>query len=256
MSIQSLRTTDLGSNIDHWQERKELAASFRWIERLNMHESVGNHLSLAVSDDGTKFLMNPNLQHFSLIKASELLLIDANDPETLRRPDAPDPSAWGLHGSIHRRCPHHRCLMHVHSEYATALACLEDSNLPALDQNAATFFKRIIIDKHYGGFALNEEAERCATKLEDPSKKVMIMGNHGIMVMGDTVAETFNRLYYFERAAKTYILALQTGRPLRIIPDEVAEKAAQENDNYQDFAERHLENLMNILNKEGSDYAS
>ena len=94
MSIQTLRTTDLGSNIDHWQERKELAASFRWIERLNMHESVGNHLSLAVSDDGTKFLMNPNLQHFSLIKASELLLIDANDPETLRRPDAPDPSAW------------------------------------------------------------------------------------------------------------------------------------------------------------------
>ena len=256
MPIQSLRPAKAGSKMAHWQERTELAASFRWIERLNMHEAVGNHLSLAVNDDGSQFLMNPNLLHFSLIKASDLILIDANDSETLKRPDAPDPSAWGLHGAIHRRCPHHRCLMHVHSVYATALACLEDSSLPPLDQNAAMFFNRIVIDKHYGGLALDEEAERCSLALLDNSKKVMIMGNHGVMVMGDTVAETFNRLYYFERAAETYIQALQTGRPLRIIPDEIAEKAANEFDNYHGFAERHLENLMKILDKEGSDYAN
>ena len=129
MIVHSLNNTKTGSNMDNWRERTELAASFRWIERMNMHEAVGNHLSLAVNADGTQFLMNPNQVHFSLIKASDLILIDANDPKTLHRPDAPDKAAWGLHGAIHRRCPHHRCLMHVHSVYATILACLEDSNL-------------------------------------------------------------------------------------------------------------------------------
>jgi ribulose-5-phosphate 4-epimerase/fuculose-1-phosphate aldolase len=256
MPTHSLRSAEAGSNMDHWKERTELAASFRWVERLNMHEAVGNHLSLAVNEDGTQFLMNPNLVHFSLIKASDLILIDANDPETLNHPNAPDRAAWGLHGAIHRRCPHHRCLMHVHSIYATALACLEDSNLPPMDQNAAMFYNRTIIDEHYGGLAFDDEAERCAAALGDPTKKVMIMGNHGVMVMGDTIAETFNRLYYFERAAETYIQALQTGRPLRILSDAVAEKVAHETDNYHGFAERHLENLMTILDKEGADYAN
>ncbi|MCB1451864.1 MAG: class II aldolase/adducin family protein, partial [Nitratireductor sp.] len=90
-------------NLQYYLERVELAASFRWAARLNMHEQVANHFSLAVNNDGTQFLMNPNQMHFSLIKASDLLLLDANDPKTMERPDAPDPTAWGLHGSIHRR---------------------------------------------------------------------------------------------------------------------------------------------------------
>lgn len=256
MSLKSIQNYGNARNLTHWQERTELAASFRWIERLNMHESVGNHLSYAVNEDGTQFLMNPNLVHFSLIKASDLILVDANDANTIDRPDAPDKAAWGLHGAIHRKCPHHRCLMHVHSIYSTVLAALEDSSLPPLDQNSAMFFNKTIVDANYGGLAFDDEAERCASALNDPSKKVMIMGNHGVMVMGDTIAETFNRLYYFERAAETYIKALQTGRSLRILSDSVAEKVARENDEYEGFAERHLQNLMLILDKEGSDYAN
>ena len=63
----------------------DLAAAFRWFARLNMHESVANHLSLAVSADGVQFLVNPRGRHFSRVTAGELLLLDANDPETLAR---------------------------------------------------------------------------------------------------------------------------------------------------------------------------
>ena len=243
-------------NISNWQERVELTAAFRWTERLNMHEAVANHFSLAVNEDGTQFLMNPNQVHFSRIKASDLLLIDANDPETLNLPGAPDPTAWGLHGAIHRQCPHHRCVMHVHSIHATVLASLADSTLPPIDQNCATFFNRYVIDDGYGGLAFEEEGDRCASQLQDPKKTVMIMGNHGILVMGATVAETFNRLYYFERAAETYIRALQTGQPLRVLSDEVAEKTAQEIEDYPSQADRHLAELMAILDEEGSNYAN
>lgn len=242
-------------NIEHWQERVDMAAAFRWTERLNMHEGVANHFSLAVNNTGTQFLMNPNQMHFARIRASDLLLLDAEDPTTMARPDAPDPTAWGLHGSIHRLCPQARCVMHVHSIHATVLASLADSNLPPIDQNCATFYNRYVIDDGYGGLAFENEGARCAAMLTDPKVKVMIMGNHGVLVIGDSVADTFNRLYYFERAAETYIRALQTGQKLRVLPDDVAEKTARELEDYPDQSDRHLSELKAILDGEGSNYA-
>jgi ribulose-5-phosphate 4-epimerase/fuculose-1-phosphate aldolase len=247
--------TNLKLNLSHWQERVDLAAAFRWTARLNMHEGVANHFSFAVNYDGTQFLMNPNQMHFSRIKASDMIEVDANDPDTLEGPNAPDPTAWGLHGGIHRHCPHARCAMHVHSIHATVLATLKDSRLLPIDQNCATFFNRYVIDDHYGGLAFEEEGERCAGLLSNPKQKVMIMGNHGIMIIGATVAETFNRLFYFERAAETYIRALQTGQPLRVLSDEIAEKTASELEVYPEQDERHLAELKAILDEEGSNYA-
>src|SRR6187402_2646550 len=98
MSIARL-PQDRSANLPHYDERVDLACAFRWTARLNMHEAVANHFSLAVNDDGTQFLMNPNQVHFSRIKASDLIFVDANDPETLSGPNAPDPTAWGLHGA-------------------------------------------------------------------------------------------------------------------------------------------------------------
>jgi ribulose-5-phosphate 4-epimerase/fuculose-1-phosphate aldolase len=92
--------------------------------------------------------------------------------------------------------------------------------------------------------------------LKNPKVRTMIMGNHGVLVIGDGVADTFNRLYYFERAAETYIRALQTGQPLRILPDAIAEKTAREWEEYPDSATAHLSELKAILDAEGADYAA
>ena len=254
MSVTAL--AERRPNLPHYEERVDLAAAFRWTARLNMHEGVANHFSLAVNEDGSKFLINPNMMHFSRIKASDLLLIDANDPATMDRPDAPDPTAWGLHGAVHRRVPHARCAIHVHSVHATVLASLADSTLPPIDQNSAMFFERIVVDGDYGGLAFEEEGERCASLFSDPKVKVMVMGNHGVLVIGATVADTFNRLYYFERAAETYIRALQTGRELRVLSDEVADKVAREVETYPEQDIRHFAELKAILDSEGSDYAA
>ena len=72
----------------------------------------------------------------------------------------------------------------------------------------------------------------------------------------ETLADTFNRLYYFERAAETYIRALQTGQPLAVLPDEIAEKTARELEDYPEQDARHLAELRAILDAEGSDYAA
>lgn len=243
------------ANLTHWAERVDLSAAFRWTARLNMHEAVANHFSLAVNPEGTRFLINPNGRHFSRITASSLLELDAEDPDTMNRPDAPDPTAWGLHGSIHRACGHARCVMHVHSIHATVLASLADSRLPAIDQNTAMFHNRHVVDDHYGGMAFGDEGARCAEMLKDPKVSTMIMGNHGVLVIGRTVAETFNRLYYFERAAETYIRALQTGQKLRHLPEEIAEKTAREWESYPGFADLHLREIKAMLDQDAPDYA-
>jgi ribulose-5-phosphate 4-epimerase/fuculose-1-phosphate aldolase len=251
MTVQHLHARH---NDPHREARLDLAAAFRWAVRFNWHESVANHFSLAVNDAGTQFLMNANLIHFRRVTASNLLLIDADDPETMNRPDAPEATAWGLHGAIHRRCPHARCALHVHSKYATVLASLADSTMPPIDQNSAMFFNRVVIDDNYGGLAFEEEGERSAALFADPAKKVMVMGNHGVMVIGDSVADAFNRLYYFERAAETVVTAYMTGRPLRVLPDAIAEKTAREVEATTDQAPRFLGELRALLDVEEADY--
>ena len=249
-----MAVTNLRPNMKHWQERVDLAAAFRWTARLNMHEAVSNHFSLAVNEEGTRFLMNRNQVHFSRVRASDLLELDANDPDAMKGPDAPDPTAWALHAAIHRKVPFARCAMHVHSIHATVLASLADSYLRAIDQNTAIFFNRVAIDDQYGGLAFEEEAERTCANLSDPSKKVLVMANHGVMVIGDSVADTFNRLYYFERAAETYIKALWTGQKLRVLSDEIAEKTAREIEEYPGQSEKFMAAILQLLDRDGEDF--
>ena len=118
------------------------------------------------------------------------------------------------------------------------------------------FFNRYAIDEDYGGLAFESEGKRCAQLMSDPKVKVLIMGNHGILVIGNSVADAFDRMYYFERACKTYILALQTGKSLRIISDEIAEKVARQIDNFSGDDSNHFNEIKLILGKEGSDYAT
>ena len=236
----------------HWQARVDLACAFRWAARLGLHEAIANHFSLAVSDDGRQFLINPYGKHFSEISASDLILVDADDPATLDRPDAPDITAWALHGALHRNQPQARCVLHTHSKYATALACLADSRLPPIDQNCMRFFERVVIDEGFDGMGLGLEAERVSQLLDD--KPILLMGNHGVMVAASSVAQAFDDLYYFERACETYLTALATGRPLRIANDEVARKTARQWQEYPDFAERHFAALRRMLDRQEAGY--
>lgn len=237
---------------EHWQTRVDLACAFRWAARLGLHEAIANHFSVALSTDGREFLINPYGKHFSQIRASDLILVTADDPSTLDRPDAPDITAWALHSALHRNQPQARCILHSHSKYATTLASLEDSRLPAIDQNSMRFFERLAIDDSFDGMGLDDEAERISHLLD--GKPVLLMGNHGVLVAAQSVAQAFDDLYYFERACDTYITALSTGRPLRIADDMVARKTAQQWLEYPDFANRHFAALKQILDQEEPEY--
>ena len=247
-----LRAVSERPHFDYAEERIALACAFRWAARYDLHESVANHFSLAVNDAGTRFLMNPRGRHFSLIRASELLLLDAGDHATMERPDAPDPTAWALHGAIHRRVPHARCLLHVHSRYATVLACLADPALPPIDQNAMRFWNRVTVDEQFEGMGVDDEAERVASIVG--ANPILLLRNHGVMAIGATVAQAFDDLYYFERSCETYVTALQTGRKLKIVSDQVAATTVRQWLDYPDLSDDHFRELQAILDREDPSY--
>lgn len=239
--------------MDHEALRVDLAAAFRLAVKMDWHESVGNHFSLAVSADGSRFLLNPKWRHFALIRASDLLLVDSNDAGMLERPDAPDTTAWCIHGQLHRLVPHARCVLHVHPPYATALATLADPVMKPVDQNTAKYFNRLAYDHGFTGMAESAaEGQRLAAALG--TQRSMLMGNHGVLVTGPTVAEAFEELYFLERAAKTLMLAYATGRPLAVLPDEVAERTAVAWERFVESGYAHFRDLKTLLDREDPGY--
>lgn len=253
MSLSVVNQHDFSPESDpHYQHRVNLAAVFRMTARLNMHESIANHFSFAVSDDGSQFLINPNGRHFSNIKASELLLLDANDGSTMDQLNAPDPTAWAIHSALHRNLPQARCILHLHPKFATALAATEADGIPPIDQNTMRFFNRVSVDGGFDGMGLGDEAERLTTTLGE--NRILLMGNHGVLVASESIAQAFDNIYYFERACDTYITALSSGLALRVASDEVAEKTASQWENYGRFADVHLREVREILDREEPDY--
>lgn len=251
--MQAVPHTSVDAN--EWQLRVDLAAAFRLAVEFDWHESVGNHFSAAVSEDGKKFLINPKWVHFSRIRASDLQLLDGNDHSVLEGPDAPDITAWYIHSHLHKSIPEAKVLLHCHPPYATALATLQDPSIKPIDQNTARFFNRVIIDSHFDGMGDNEEeGSRLASVFG--RCKAMIMGNHGVTTCGATVAHAFEELYFLEKACKTLVLAYSTGQPLKVLSDEVAEKTAQSWDDFEGSEARHFEQLKLMLDDRGADYAS
>jgi ribulose-5-phosphate 4-epimerase/fuculose-1-phosphate aldolase len=251
-SVTSLRANRRDESAE-WQLRVDLAAAFRLAAEFGWHEAVANHFSLAVTADGKKFLMNPRWRYFSRIKASELLLLDADDKETMSRPDAPDASAWCIHGHLHGALPQARCILHVHPPYATAIASLADPELKPIEQNTARYYRRMAIDREFGGIADNEEEGRRLVRMLGTHKRAML-GNHGILVMGDTVAEAFDDLYYLERACQTLVLAYSTGQRLKVLSPEIAEATARGWEDYKDAAFSHFDELKRILDAKDPSY--
>ena len=238
---------------DEWQIRVDLAASLRITARLNMHEAVANHFSAAVSEDGSKFLINPKWKHFSTVKASDLILLDANDPDSASHPKV-DKTAWAIHGQIHKTVPSARVVMHLHPIHATAIACLKTPVIPPIDQNSARYFNRVAIDSHYGGMADSaEEGARLAALLGNHSR--LMMGNHGVLVISDDIGVAFDDMYTMERACEIVTTAYATGQELNVLADDVAEATALDWEGIRDFSREHFEQMKLILDAEDPSYA-
>jgi len=233
---------------------KDLAAVFRWTSKLNMHEGIANHFSVCLPGSNGSFYVNGTGMHFSKIKASDLVLVEEEKFEEMqKKPEIVDPTAINIHGTIHKKVSNAKCILHVHSKYATALSCLKDPTLPPIDQNTMRFYNRVAVYDDFGGLGFKEESEKMANCIGNHN--ILLLANHGILTAAPTVAQAFDDLFYFEKACETYITALSTGKELNIASSEIAEKTAQDWENYStNLGELHLKAVRSILDSEDPSY--
>jgi ribulose-5-phosphate 4-epimerase/fuculose-1-phosphate aldolase len=233
--------------------RVDLAAAFRLAVRLDLHEGVCNHFSVMLPD-GQRFLLNRYGLHWSEVTASNLLALDAQG-RVLAGEGEYEKTAFYIHSRIHLGNPHAACVLHTHMPHATALTLLEGGRLEMVEQNALRFHDDIAYDDTYNGLVVdNTEGDRLARVLG--SKRVLFLANHGVIVVGSTVAEAFDLLYYLERACRLQVLArMMGGRMKPVRPEVVSAACRMMRDDAPKYAGAHFSALKRILDREEPGYS-
>ena len=245
------------SNQAEREARIDLAACHRLAARFGFNEGIDNHLTLLVPGYTDRFYLAPFGLLWSEVCASDLLELDFRG-NVLAGRGLVEATALYIHLSVHRLKPAARCVLHTHMPYATALAMLEDPTLEMASQ-AALGFHEDIAYVDYNGLALDyTEGERLATALG--TRSVLVLRNHGVLVTAGSMAQGFERLYFFERACQAQLLALSTGRPLRRLPAPLvqvtaAQFAVSERVGGLERTQLHFEALKRWLDRSDADYA-
>jgi len=230
--------------------RIHLAAANRLAVHDQLEEGIDNHFTMIVPGHEDRYLVLPFGLHWSEARASDLIVFDESG-QVLEGNGELELSAFCIHAPLHRLTGA-EVVLHTHQTWALALNMLEDNRLLPCSQTAAFLTKDIAYDNDYTGLAAElSEGERLAHLLGE--KKILFMKNHGVVVVGDTVAQAYRRLYKLERVCRAQVLAMSTGQPLAVIPDTVVNKVAAPNPkNSHSQAERerlYFEAMMRVLDR-------
>jgi len=233
------------------EARVHLAAAYRLAVLHELEEGIDNHLTMNVPGRDGQYLILPFGRHWSEARASELLVYD-DSGRTLEGAGIVERTAHCIHTPIHRIAGA-AVVLHTHQTWALALNMLQDNRVMPASQTAAYFHGRIAYDDHYTGVADSlAEGERLARLMGD--KPIVFMKNHGVLVTGKTVAQAYHRLYFLERVCRAQVLALGTGRPLQVLPDEiVARVQTPDPEDAHSGSEReqlYFEAMMRVLDRE------
>jgi ribulose-5-phosphate 4-epimerase/fuculose-1-phosphate aldolase len=233
--------------------RIDLAAALRWAAKLGLSEGICNHFSLALPGMGDRYLINPFGVHWAEMRASQLLMLDGSGRIVEGRGEV-EATAFHIHSRLHRARGDAVAVLHTHMPHATAITLVDEGRLLMAHQNALRFWEAIAYDDAYNGLALDQdEGDRMAQALG--SARLMFLANHGVVAVGADLAQAFDDLYYVERAAELQVLAQSTGRPLRLISDEVARRTAA--DFARDrpaYSHAHFEAIKRLLDAEDPSY--
>jgi len=243
--------------VDPVQEAKvHLAAAHRLAVFHDLEEGIDNHFTVTVPGRDDRYLILPFGLHWSEARASDMIVWDESGA-TLEGEGVCELSAQCIHAPIHR-VTGARVVLHTHQTWALALNMLQNNRLLPANQTAAFFHGHIAYDDTYAGTADTlEEGERLAKLMGD--KQVMFMKNHGVLVVGDTIAQAYKRLYKLERVCRTQVLALGTGQPLEVLSESIVRQVqAEPADDRHSRNERdrlYFEAMMRVLDRVNPGYA-
>ncbi len=205
-----------------WQLRVELAALYRLCALYGWTDLVFTHISAKLPDeDGEeRFLINPYGVLFDEMTASSLVKIDLEGNIIGDSPYFINPAGFTIHSAVHAAREDAGCVMHVHTPYGVAVS-VQKKGLRKYTQFAMVVHDDLAYHD-YEGIAIDlDERERIVADMG--TKNLLMLRNHGTMVVGENCALAFLRMYFLEQACKTQILAQAAGnKNLHNCDDELA----------------------------------
>ncbi|KAL5355239.1 class II aldolase/adducin N-terminal [Aspergillus floccosus] len=206
---------------------EHMAGAFRVFARKGFSEGMSGHISLRDPEHPDTFWTNPLGLHFGQVKVSDLILLDHNGSPVggnLSRPA--NAAGFQIHSAIHRHYPHVNAACHAHSVHGKAWSAFAKP-LEMINQDVAIFYGRAqAVYSDFGGVVLDpEESERLASSL-GPEGKLLILRNHGLITVGETVDEAAYLFTLAERSCEIQLkadAAEANGLKKMMIPQKAAE---------------------------------
>ncbi len=208
-----------------WQQRVDLAACYRLVAHFHWDDLIFTHISARVPGPEHHFLINPYGMTFDEITASSLIKVDLHGAKVLDSPFEINPAGFVIHSAIHAAREDARCVLHTHSINGVAVAATATGVLPVSQQS---IFVLASLGYHgYEGVALrDDEKPRLVADLGD--KNFLMLRNHGLLTVGESIADAFLFMYFFEAACTIQLRAQATHAELiPIDPRIIAGAGAQ-----------------------------
>jgi len=203
---------------EEWKTRVDLAAAYRLIALYDWDDLIFTHISARVPGSENHFLINPFGMLFEEITASSLVKVDLDGKIVMDSPYNINPAGFTIHSAVHAVRHDAQCVMHTHSKYGVAVS-VQIGGLRRFSQQA--LFPLSSLAYHdYEGLALNED-ERPRLQSDLGSSNYMILRNHGLLSVGQTVADAFLGMYILEQACRVQILAQSAGADLIEISEPI-----------------------------------
>lgn len=211
-----------------WQARVQLAACYRIFAHLGWAELIYNHISLRVPGPDDHFLINPFGLHYTEVTASNLVKVDV-DGNIIGNDDWPiNPAGFTFHGAIHATLPDAHCVMHVHTTPTMAICCSEEG-LSYTNFYAAQLHGQVAYHDFEGITVHREEGARILASAN--GKRVLLLRNHGPVIIGHTLPQAFNLLWLVQRACEVQVATATLGKQ-RAISVPVLESCVRDSLNF------------------------
>lgn len=231
-ALQTSTVLPPGMHPDEWAARLELAACYRVFAMLGWTEMIYNHITLRLPDSVTagekQFLINPFGLHYSEVTASNLVRIDLQGRVLDGSTHRVNPAGFVVHAAIHDGIAGAHCVMHTHTTAGVSVACLKDG-LQQTNFYTAQLHGMVAYHDFEGITVHREEGARILASAG--GKRVLLLRNHGPVVIGHTLPQAFNLMWLVQRACEIQVASATLGK-LRQIPVPVLEGCVRDSLNF------------------------
>ncbi|ATI81766.1 class II aldolase/adducin family protein [Sphingobium yanoikuyae] len=202
-----------------WEARQQLAACYRIFDHFGWSELIYNHITLRVPDEENAFLINPFGLLYSEVTASNLVKIDIDGHVLDGSPYPVNRAGFTQHSVFHRHLADAHCIIHTHTTAGMAVSATQEGLRP-INFYAAAFAGRIAYHEFEGVTIRPEEGERLIANLG--ARRIMMLRNHGTLVMAKSLPEAFLMQWMLQRACEIQVAACAAGTPVEIPADVIA----------------------------------